>query len=311
MSENSEGDVTKIEKRNETPSQSGSVLHAAAGYDLLIWLVTLGQERAFREEMLRLAHLKPGETVLDVGCGTGTLAIAAKRQVGITGTVYGLDASPEMIARAQKKARKAGVEVVFKKAFAQSLPFPDSQFDVVVTTVMLHHLPRKARQELAVEMRRVLKPAGRVLAIDFAGTARERKSLLDHFHHRHGHVELKDLIALLNESGLNIVESGAVGMRDLQFVLATTPGCAYRIDDDQTIDTMKGHSPRGRRWILPVIAVILIGGHGIILYYFSSHLALSFAVVLGLIILLVVKHLGLFAGAFVPLYTLFRRRSRD
>ena len=153
--------MTQMEKKIETPSKTGKVLHGAATYDVLVWLMTLGRERAFPEKMLRLAHLEPGESVLDVGCGTGTLAIAAKRQVGTTGTVYGVDASPEMIARAEKKAKKAGVKVVFKNAFAQSLPFPDAQFDVVLTTVMLHHLPRTARQELAVEIRRVLRPGGR------------------------------------------------------------------------------------------------------------------------------------------------------
>src|SRR5215470_15161329 len=120
--------ITKTPEKNETAGKPGLVLHAAATYDLLITLVTLGRERAFRERMLRLAHLEPGESVLDVGCGTGSLAIAAKRQVGQTGTVYGLDASPEMIARAEKKARKAGIDVGFKNAFAQSLPFPDAQF---------------------------------------------------------------------------------------------------------------------------------------------------------------------------------------
>src|SRR5215472_3267891 len=125
-----------IEEKDEKPSKTGLVLHAAATYDLLVWLITFGRERAFREAMLRLAHLKMGESVLDVGCGTGTLAIAAKRQVGTTGAVYGVDASQEMIVRAQTKARKAGVEATFKKAFAQSLPFPDAQFDVVLTTVM-------------------------------------------------------------------------------------------------------------------------------------------------------------------------------
>jgi ubiquinone/menaquinone biosynthesis C-methylase UbiE len=208
---------------HRTLSTTGSVLHWAASYDLLVWLLTLGQERVFREKVVRLARLQPGESVLDVGCGTGTLAIAAKRCVGPTGTVHGIDASPEMIARAGKKARKAGVEVVFKHAVAEALPVPDAHVDAVLSTVMLHHLPRKARQQCACEIRRVLKPGGRVLAVDFGGSARERRGLFAHVH-RHGHVNLPDMIALLSGVGLNIVESGAVGLRDLQFVLATAPG---------------------------------------------------------------------------------------
>jgi len=116
--------MTQTIERIEKPSTTGLVLHKAAGYDLLLWLVTLGRERAFRERMLKYAHLQPGETVLDVGCGTGTLALLAKEQVGPTGEVCGIDASPQMIARAQKKARRAGIDVSFKNAFAQSLPYP-------------------------------------------------------------------------------------------------------------------------------------------------------------------------------------------
>src|SRR5215467_9211280 len=107
----------------ETASKSGLLLHKAAGYDLLVWLLTLGRTRAFREKMLSFAHLQPGQSVLDVGCGTGSLAITAKRQVGAGGNVHGVDASPEMIARARKKARKAGIEITFRNAYAQSLPF--------------------------------------------------------------------------------------------------------------------------------------------------------------------------------------------
>ena len=149
----------------------------------------------------------------------------AKEQVGPNGEVCGIDASPEMIARAQKKAGRAGVEISFTNAFAQSLPYSDAHFDVVVTTVMLHHLPKKARAELAREVRRVLKPGGRVLAIDFGGTAKARHGFVDHIHRRHGHVDFKDIIALFRDKGLNITESGDVGMRDLQFVVATAPCC--------------------------------------------------------------------------------------
>jgi ubiquinone/menaquinone biosynthesis C-methylase UbiE len=220
-----EDNVTNVADRNVTPGTTGLVLHGAAVYDLTVWLMTLGRERAFREKILRLARLQLGESVLDVGCGTGTLAIAAQRHVGPTGTVYGIDASPEMIARADKKARKAGLDVTFRNGAAQALPFPDAQFDAVLNTLMLHHLPRKSRQQFACEIRRVLKPGGRVLTVDFAGSAREKRSLLGYFH-RHGHVNLCDIIAVLSEAGLDNIESGAVGFRDLQFVLATAPGCA-------------------------------------------------------------------------------------
>jgi ubiquinone/menaquinone biosynthesis C-methylase UbiE len=213
--------MPKVEDQNSTPATSGLVMHRIARYyDLMAWVMMRGREGIFREKVIDLARLQPGEFVLDVGCGTGTLAIAAKRRVGSTGRVYGIDASSEMIARATKKAKKAGVEVVFQNEVVEALPFPDAYFNAVLSTLMLHHLPHKAREQCAREMRRILKPGGRVLAVDFGGTEREKRGLLAHFH-RHGHVNLADIIAVLSEAGLNIVESGAVGTRDLQFVLAT------------------------------------------------------------------------------------------
>jgi ubiquinone/menaquinone biosynthesis C-methylase UbiE len=168
--------------------------------------------------------LSPGERVLDVGCGTGTLAIAAKRQVGPTGAVYGVDASPEMIARAGKKACKAGAEIVLKNGLAEALPFPDGHFDAVLSTMMLHHLPGKLRSQCAGEMRRVLKPGGRVLAIDFGTSPAQKGGIVAHFH-RHGHISLAEIAAILSETGLSVVESGALGISDLQFVLAAAPCC--------------------------------------------------------------------------------------
>jgi ubiquinone/menaquinone biosynthesis C-methylase UbiE len=155
-------------------------------------------------------------SVLDIGCGTGTQAIAAARHLGLSGTVYGIDASPPMIARANRKASRTGVQVVFSVAAAERLPYDDHRFDVVLSTLMLHHLPRTTREQCAREVTRVLKPGGRLLAVDFGG--RQHKGVLAHFH-RHGRVDIESIMELLTKAGLTIVSSGAVGMNDLQFVL--------------------------------------------------------------------------------------------
>ena len=197
-------------------------VHWAARYDLLIKLVTLGRERSMRERMLDLARVAPagGESVLDVGCGTGTLAIAAKRRVGDHGAVDGIDASPEMIERARKKAKRAHSGAAFHVGLAESLPFETSRFDVVLSTVMLHHLPRAVRARAIQEMRRVVKPGGRILIVDFGKRTTGHRGLMAHFH-RHGRVSMADLTALIDSASLGVVDSGAVGIGTLIYVLAT------------------------------------------------------------------------------------------
>lgn len=191
---------------------TGRLIHSAGGYDLLVWLLLLGRERAFRDRLVRLARLERGESVLDIGCGTGSLAIAAKRRVGPSGSVDGVDASPEMIARARRKARRAGTEVSFSHGDVTELPFPSDQFNVVLSTMMLHHLPAGAREQCMRELRRVLRPGGRALVVDFG----EARGL-----HRRDRVALHDLVRLPREAGLTINESGPVGVLGLNFVLAT------------------------------------------------------------------------------------------
>ncbi|MGH8328628.1 MAG: class I SAM-dependent methyltransferase [Steroidobacteraceae bacterium] len=209
--------------RNTIPRTVGAVLHSAVLYDAIVWFALRGRERPFRERLLELSRLRPDESVLDVGCGTGTMAILAKQTVGVLGTVCGVDASPEMIARARSKAASAGVEVRFESAAAQALPYPQSSFDLALGTMMLHHLGGTARRELAAELRRVVKPGGRALLVDFARSEPGRGGFAAHFRHRHGHVDLPEIVGLLTGAGFHPVESGAVGIKNLHFALAELP----------------------------------------------------------------------------------------
>jgi ubiquinone/menaquinone biosynthesis C-methylase UbiE len=210
-------EMTTATESSGAPSSPG-VIHWAARYDFLVSLLTFGRERSFRERLLAPARLEPGESVLDIGCGTGTLAIAAKRKVGASALVCGIDPSSEMIARARRKASRARMDIAFEIAQAESLPFPDARFDVVTSTVMLHHLRRAARVQAVIEARRVLKPGGRLLVVDFVRQA--GKGLHAHFH-RHGRVDPRDLIALVTDAGMNVIDSGATGQWELQFVVGS------------------------------------------------------------------------------------------
>ena len=142
------------------------VLRNPRAYDWQAWALTLGRERKFRRLTLDLAELHSGDAVLDVGCGTGTLLIEAAKRVGPSGSVHGLDRSPEMLAHARCKAAKQSVTAIFAEGSADHLPFPDASFVVVLCTLMLHHLPAPMQAAAIVEMRRVLRPGGRIVIVD-------------------------------------------------------------------------------------------------------------------------------------------------
>ena len=133
-------------------------------YDPVVRLTT--RERTFKRRLLEQASIAPGERVLDLGCGTGTLAVQAKRaQPGAE--ITGVDADPEMLAPARRKAEEAGVEIALDEGLADALPYPDASFDKVLSSLLFHHLPRETKAAAAREVVRVLKPGGEFHVADF------------------------------------------------------------------------------------------------------------------------------------------------
>ena len=118
--------------------------------------------------LVEQAELLPHHSVLDVGCGTGALGLLIKK-IHPEVTVTGIDPDPRALARAGRKARSAGVAIHFARGFADALPYADAAFDRVFSSMMLHHVPRSEKAGLLSEVRRVLKPAGRLELLDFAG----------------------------------------------------------------------------------------------------------------------------------------------
>jgi ubiquinone/menaquinone biosynthesis C-methylase UbiE len=117
------------------------------------------------DEMVAAAGLRSGQRVLDVGCGTGNLLRATgKRHRDVE--LFGVDPDLKMLARAERKLRRAELRVKLDKGFAQELPFPDASFDVVFSSLMLHHLDTPSKDEMLTEVRRVLRPGGVLVLAD-------------------------------------------------------------------------------------------------------------------------------------------------
>ncbi|MEU3646068.1 methyltransferase domain-containing protein [Lentzea sp. NPDC034063] len=165
----------------ETSSQERDYLPGMGKHYLLPFYDVLHRVsglHAIHQEMVEVAGLSAGQRVLDVGCGTGNLLRSTgKRHRDVE--LVGVDPDLKMLARAERKLRRAGLTAKLDRGFAQELTFPDASFDVVFSSLMLHHLDDPSKGEMLAEVRRVLRPGGLLVLADIAHHGHAAKGIAD------------------------------------------------------------------------------------------------------------------------------------
>jgi ubiquinone/menaquinone biosynthesis C-methylase UbiE len=206
----------------------GVLLDRGWRYDLEVWFfdtfLVRGRVRELRQKVLDRAQLSGGQSVLDVGCGTGSLAIEAVTRVGSSGRVTGIDPAPRQIGRARAKARRSRLDIEFRSGVIEQLPFSDRSFDAVTSTLMMHHLPDQSKRRGMAEIYRVLKPGGRLVAADFEPDEQRSRDLSDSS-------AATELIELMKEAGFADIQCETVpfprdhhGWSGAVLLTATKPG---------------------------------------------------------------------------------------
>jgi len=186
---------------------SGGHIRRARLYEFAATIGFAGFRRRIYDDLVTLSGAKPGDRVLDVGCGTGYLTRRAAHAVTPGGHVVGVDPSPPVIDYA---TRTAPPNCTFHLATAEAIPEPDAAFDVVMSSLAIHHLPPQHRPTAFHEMHRVLRPGGHLLIADFRPP---RNRLANHLigalsGHAMQHNPIEQFAQLITDAGFRITGSG-------------------------------------------------------------------------------------------------------
>ena len=129
-------------------------------------MATLFQEGLYRQPLIAALDLQPGQQLLDIGCGTGTLDLLLRQTVPDL-VIVALDIDPIVLAIAQRKANRRAMPIAWSLASATALPYADASFDQVVSSLMLHHLTTEQKGWMLAEARRALRPGRSLSILDF------------------------------------------------------------------------------------------------------------------------------------------------
>jgi len=156
----------KVAEDDKARRVGGVFDSVAARYDLMNDLMSAGLHRLWKAFTVRQADVRPGMRVLDIAGGTGDLVLRFARQVGPSGQAWLTDINGSMLREGRNRLLDAGLLIPIVQCDAEALPFPDDHFDVVTVAFGLRNMTRKERA--LAEMRRVLRPGGRVLVLEFS-----------------------------------------------------------------------------------------------------------------------------------------------
>jgi ubiquinone/menaquinone biosynthesis C-methylase UbiE len=147
------------------PRTPGILIGQGRRHEILTTAVFAGRRRRVFTGLAAASGARPPDRVLDVGCGTGYFTRVMAEAVAPGGTAHGVDPSGEAITYARRVTRLANC--AFSDGIAEALDAPDGSYDVVVSSLVMHHLPEPLRPQAVGEMFRVLRPGGSVLIAEF------------------------------------------------------------------------------------------------------------------------------------------------